>query len=92
MKFDCAKTENCFADAQTYEYRLPVTGEAFSKHLSGWEVRVNAKLRRPVFLAQREGVHVKGLLFHNVIKASFPSDRWETEKAAFEEWLGGLDA
>lgn len=91
MKFECRKTENCFADAQTYEYRLPVSGEAFSHFLSGWEVRVNQKLRRPVFLAEKGGVHVKGLLSHNVVKASFPEDRWEAEKAAFEQWLGGLD-
>jgi len=92
MKFECKKTENCFADAQTYEYRLPISGEAFSRFLSGWEVRVNAKLRRPVFLADKNGVHVKGLLAHNVIRASFPQSRWEAEKAAFETWLGGIDA
>ncbi|MGI6151769.1 MAG: hypothetical protein ACOYIR_07450 [Christensenellales bacterium] len=91
MKFECVKTENCFAGSQTYEYRLPITGEEFSRLLSGWEVRVNARLRRPVFLADRNGVNVKGLLAHNVIKASFPEDRWEEEKAAFEEWLGGMD-
>lgn len=91
MKFECAKTENCFADSQTYEYKLPVTGGEFVPLLSGWAVRVNKKLRLPVFLADRNGVNIKGILSHNVIKASFPANRWEEEKAAFERWLGGTD-
>jgi len=92
MTFDCAKTENCFQDSQTYEYRLPVTGEAFCAFLSGWSVRCNAKLRRPIFSADKNGVNIKGVLAYNLIRVSFPSSRWEQEKADFEKWLGGINA
>ena len=60
MKFTCKKTENCFADSQTYEYVLPVSGEALLGRLAGWETRRNEKLRRPTFSADRGGVNVKG--------------------------------
>ena len=82
MKFECKKTENCFADSQTYEYRLPTDGESFASRLSGWEMRRNMKLRRPVFVADRAGdtVAVGDILFS-----------YETDKAAFEAWLGGIN-
>lgn len=92
MVFDSAKTENCFADSRTYDYRLPVTAEAFAARLAGWRVAENRKYRRPMFTADKNGVNVKGVLSGRVIKASFPEDRWEAEKAAFENWLAGLEA
>lgn len=91
MKFSCVKTENCFADSQTYEYTLPLSGEEFSSLLTGWDLRRNMKLRRPVFTADRDGVNVKGVLEYKTVKASFPASGWEAEKARFESWLEELN-
>lgn len=91
MKFDCVKTENCFADSRTYEYTLPVTGEELFPRLAGWEARKNLKLRRPVLAAERNGVRLKGVLEYRTLRVSFPTEGWETEKAEFEKWLEGLE-
>lgn len=90
MRFEVKKTENCFAGSQTYEYRLPVEGQAFVAMLDGWEVTENHKYRRPMFSADKNGVNVKGILKANVVKASFPEHCWETAKADFESWLASL--
>lgn len=88
MNFECKKTENCFSDSQTYEYRLPITAESFLHTLDGtWQTRCNLKLRRPVFLAERNGVHIKGILAGTVIRVSFPNDSWEAHKKLFEEGI-----
>lgn len=88
MKFDCKKTENCFADSQTYEYRLPVTAEEFLKFLDEtWQTRCNQKLRRPVFIAEKSGTRIKGILAGNIIRVSFLNDSWEILKNNFEEWM-----
>ena len=55
MKFQCKKVENCFAEARTYEYRLPVTGQELAGRLSGFTVTENHRFRRPVFSAKRDG-------------------------------------
>lgn len=40
MNFEVKKTENCFADSQTYEYRLPMTSQEFLSLLDGsWQTR-----------------------------------------------------
>lgn len=92
MKFECRKTENCFVNSRTYEYALPVTGEALCARLpEDWTKRRNMKLRRPVFVADREGVNLKGALAQKTVKASFPEEGWKTEKAMFERWLEELD-
>ena len=90
MLFEVKKTDNCFSNSFTFEYRLPVCGQDFSAQLCGWEVKENHKYRRPLFSADKGGVNVKGILKANVIKASFPQDRWENEKADFERWLGSI--
>ena len=88
MKFDCKKTENCFADSQTYEYRLPVTAEEFLKFLDEtWQTRCNQKLRRPVFIAEKSGTRIKGILAGNIIRVSFLNNSWEILKNNFEEWM-----
>lgn len=92
MVFESSKTENCFVDSRTYEYRLPVTAEAFRALLDGWDVHENHKYRRPMFTADKNGINIKGVLSGAVITVSFPENRWEAEKAAFEAWLGGLGA
>ncbi len=92
MKFECKKTENCFARSQTYEYRLPVTGEVLSGLLpDDWEQRRNLRLRRPVFIADRSGVNVKGVLANDTVKVSYPDTCWEAEKRRFETWLEETD-
>lgn len=91
MNYECAKTENCFADSRTWEYRLDTDGGTFMKLLSGWSLRCNRKLRRPVFIADRNGVNIKGVLSGNSIRVSFPSKNWEAEKNSFESWLSGID-
>lgn len=88
MKFEVKKTENCFADSQTYEYRLPVTGQEFLSLLdANWQTRCNLKLRRPVFLAEREGVRIKGILTTDLIRVSFPDQDWQSLKHQFEQEL-----
>jgi len=87
MEYEAKKAENCFADSQSYEYRLPIDGQSFSTLLDGWDVKLHHKYRRPMFTADRDGVNIKGILKAKVIKVSFPESRWEIEKAKFEHWL-----
>ena len=91
MRYDVAKVENCFADSQTYEYRLPLDGQGFCALLSGWEVKENHKFRRPLFSADRDGVNIKGILKANTIKVSFPDSKWEGEKSDFEAWISSVE-
>ncbi len=91
MKFDVKKTENCFADSRTYEYRLPVDNTALIALLDGFSVTVNERFRRPMFLAQADdGVRLKGVLRESILKASFPEDAWQEHKARFEALLTRL--
>jgi hypothetical protein len=87
MQFQCQKTENCFTHSQTYEYRLPLTVEAFANHLGSWEIFINRRYRRPMLTANRQGVNIKGILNRQIIKVSFPEAIWEEEKASFDQWL-----
>lgn len=92
MTFECQKTENCFADSQTYEYRIPITAEAFMHYLSSdWDIRCNHRLRRPVFLAERNQIHIKAILAGTVLRISFPDQALENEKNNFEKWMETLD-
>lgn len=90
MNIECKKTNNCFADSQTYEYRLPVTVEEFAARLEGWQLRRNERLRRPVLIGERGRVKAKGVLSGDLLRVSYPDDRWEAEKEAFENWMEGL--
>jgi len=87
MEFEVKKAENCFADSQSYEYRLPIDGQSFIALLNNWEVMQNHKYRRPMFIADKDGINIKGILNADTIKVSFPQNSWETEKASFENWL-----
>lgn len=88
MKYECKKVDNCFAGSQTWEYGLPIDAESFSALLpEGWSLRRNTRLRRPVFVAEREGLNVKGVLDSKFIRVSFPDNNWEEEKNDFEAWL-----
>lgn len=87
MKFRCQKTENCFAEARTYEYELPVTGEELCRLLKGWEIKENYRFRRPMFSANRGGLQIKGILASHVIKVNYTEKNWEREKEELERWL-----
>lgn len=87
MKFVCKKTENCFAEAQTWEYELPVTGAELCRLLEGWEIRENHRFRRPVFSARRGKLEVKGILASHVVKINYTKENWEREKEQMERWL-----
>ncbi len=91
MIFECKKTENCFVDSRTYEYRLPVKAEDFKNLLENdWQIRCNLKLRRPVFLAEKEEIKIKGILAGDIIRVSFREDQWEVFKENFEKYLETL--
>ena len=84
MKYQWKKTENCFAQARTYEYELPVTGAELLSYLEGWEVRENHKFRRPVFSAKKDGLEIKGILAACVVKINYTAEGWEEEKEKIE--------
>lgn len=91
MKFESKKTENCFAGSLTYEYLIPVSGEAFAALLPPeWKIRRNEKLRRPVFIAESGGVVIKGALGGSVLRVSYQEGSFEQTKSEFEAFLGGL--
>lgn len=87
MRFEVKKVDNCFSDAQSYEYRIPITGSEIIKRMSDWNITENHKYRRPMFVGERDGSHTKGILKANVFRVSFRNDRWESEKELFEQWL-----
>lgn len=90
MNYRWKKTENCFAQARTYEYELPVTGAELLAYLDGWEIRENHTFRRPVFSARKDGLEIKGILAANVVKINYTAEGWEKEKEGVEEWLGSI--
>lgn len=87
MRYVCKKVENCFAEARTYEYELPVTGQTLIGSLDGWEIRENHRFRRPVFSAKLGTLEIKGILAAHVVKVNYPADGWEDEKRRLEAWL-----
>lgn len=87
MKFVCKKAENCFAEAQTYEYELPITGAELCRLLAGWEIKENYRFRRPVFSARRGELEVKGILASHVVKINYTKKDWKREKERMEQWL-----
>lgn len=90
MNFECVKTKNCFANSQTYEYKLPVKALDFLEYIPDWEIRKNEKLRRPVFIADKSDINIKGILESSTIKVSFPEISWEEDKLKFDEWLSDI--
>lgn len=91
MIIACKKTESCFADSRTYEYALTISAEEFLKLLDNtWLIRKNMKLRRPVFLAERDQIRIKGILAGSIIRVSYPEASWEIQKKIFEEWMEHL--
>jgi len=93
MKFEVKKAENCFSDAENYEYRIEVVGSDLMESLKPQteHLRVNDKLRRPTFTAAlNNGVQLKGLMGKNVIKVGYVITQATEQKAAFEQWLTSL--
>ena len=84
MEFKWKKTENCFAEARTYEYELPITGEELAARLEGFEVKENHRFRRPVFSAKKGALEVKGILKEKVVKINYTAENWEEEKNRME--------
>jgi len=93
MRFKSKKIENCFSDAENYEYRIKVAGTEFIKSLDGLAilVKVNETLRRPTFTAVlKGGVQIKGTLAKPIIKVGYPFPTALEQKAWFEQWLEAL--
>ncbi|MDR2108584.1 MAG: hypothetical protein LBP28_03875 [Coriobacteriales bacterium] len=95
MHYEAKKLENCFADAENYEYRIAISGERFSRLLAEQpeaELRVNERLRRPTFIAALpDGTRIKGELAKELIRVIYTPEKVATQKAAFEAWLSGLE-
>lgn len=91
MKFACKKTENCFAEARTYEYELPVTGEELCRLLIGWKIKENHRFRRPVFSARKGMLEIKGILAAHVVKVNYTAENWKEEKEQMEQWLEQME-
>jgi hypothetical protein len=93
MLFETKKAENCFSDAENYEYRIEVLGLLFVERLEPEtdDLRINETLRRPTFTATlKNGTRIKGLMDKNVIKAGFTPEHAAEQKATFEQWLAAL--
>ena len=91
MNYICKKVENCFAEARTYEYKLPITGAELLVYLKDWEIRENHKFRRPVFSAKQGALEIKGILASNVVKVNYTAKGWEEEKEQIEAWMEKID-
>ena len=88
MEFEVRKTENCFVNSETYEYSLPIGAEEFLKLIEDdYNVRLNTRLRRPVFIAESEEIKIKAVLKSQKIRVSFDEARWEELKEQFEAFL-----
>ena len=80
MRFECKKTDNCFAASETWEYRLPETAETFAARLGDWQVKENRNYRRPMLLdgiekygSINQATHAMGMAYSKawrIIKAT----------------------
>jgi hypothetical protein len=90
MHFESKKAEDCFSDAENYQYRLEICGDEFLKLLSKItnNIRINDQLRRPTFTAELDGgLRIKGLLDKPVIKVGFNLELANPQRRSFELWL-----
>ncbi len=93
MEFEVRKTENCFVNTETYEYSVPITAEDFLKLIEDdYNVRLNTKLRRPVFIAESEDIKIKAVLKSQKIRVSFNEECWKELKEEFEAFLSSSDS
>lgn len=92
MKYEVKKTENCFSDTQTYEYRFPIDNQELLQYLKLFSIKKYETLRRPTFLAtDAGGIQIKGILKDNICKVSFPDVTWEVSKIEFEGFIESLN-
>ena len=93
MDFVSKKIENCFSDAENYEYRIEAKGSELIKLFDSeaeW-LHINDELRRPTFSARmKNGTQLKGLLEKQIIKVGFVSEDATRQKKDFEQWLHKL--
>lgn len=83
----CEKVDNCFADAKTYRYYLPVAVDEKIAERIGClgSLFVKKNLRRPFFRIETEqGVQIKGIFGDASVKVSFPEHIWEEAKSRWE--------
>lgn len=94
ITFETKKAENCFVDAQTWEYRLSCRNEQLLSQLETWgELSCKMNLRRPIFMLHlADGTRIKGTLAGVMMRVSFPTEFWEKAKEHFEQALSGLSA
>lgn len=90
MIYSVKKVNNCFKDAETYEYVIEVkSGALLDVFEQIGALKVNTRLRRPVFtLDMQDNTNVKGILAEPVLRVSF---RAPGSKTKFESWLGSLE-
>lgn len=93
--FTCEKAENCFANAQTYSYTLPVRldEKILFKFEEKGELTLKKNFRRPFFFWVYNQIQVKGIIHDDRMKVSYPDgvvDELKTEfEVLIEEILGG---
>ncbi|MDR1713585.1 MAG: hypothetical protein LBR39_05475 [Coriobacteriales bacterium] len=92
MDFSVQKAENCFADAENYEYRLSANGADLLAAILDSNLvatsRINDRLRRPTFSVKlNDGTQIKGLLAKDVIKVGYPPADAAKARADLEDWL-----
>jgi hypothetical protein len=91
--FESKKVENCFADAENYEYRITLVGSEFIRALASQaqSIRTNERLRRPSFFASLpNGTRIKGILAKDIIKVGYVPTQAIKQRRAFEQWLRSL--
>jgi hypothetical protein len=89
VEFQCEKAKNCFENAQTYEYKFQYASkDIIDLYETFGEVIVNSTFRHPVFKVEmRSGTVLKGVLADDIVRVSFPDERLNEEKSAFEKAL-----
>ncbi len=92
ITFETKKAENCFANAQTWEYRLSCQNDQLLHQLEKLgTLSCKMNLRRPIFMLHMEdGTRVKGTLAGHLMRASFPTEQWQAAKERFENKLSNL--
>lgn len=93
-KFVVKKVENCFKNAQTYEYALSfeTTDERIKALTKEGMLTIKTNFRRPFFsISYTNGSNAKGVIGDYRIKASFPEDHLEESKEIFEKILTHLN-
>lgn len=91
MNFTVEKTENCFADAQTYAYKAPqaITEAVLAlPAFAAWGIcEIKRNYRRPFYFIRGNGMEIKGILGDTCFKVSYPEADWQQRKIEFEKAL-----